>query len=242
MARRLDRLARSLSHLLEVIEGLQGRGAFFRSLKDPVDTSSPQGLFTLQVLGAAAQLERALIRERTRSGMRAAAARGQRAGNPGLRARDPAALQKLSEARRAASLRQLIAAADRWLPSVRRLRADGHAWEEVVRYLNARRAAGEPAWSEERLLRAVRRFVAEGLAEAPLLAPAPRARAPDRLLAVVAGILRSDPAVTLRQIGARLEAIREPTPRGGSRWRPGSVAHIVARARKAGLLPEERGV
>src|SRR5687768_2741559 len=100
----LDRLARSLSHLLEVIEGLQGRGAFFRSLKDPVDTASPQGLFTLQVLGAAAQLERALIRERTRSGMRAAAARGQRAGNPGLRARDPAALQKLSEARRAAYL------------------------------------------------------------------------------------------------------------------------------------------
>ncbi|WP_309139769.1 recombinase family protein [Siccirubricoccus sp. G192] len=238
----LDRLARSLSHLLEVIEGLQGRGAFFRSLKDPVDTANPQGLFTLQVLGAAAQLERALIRERTRSGMRAAAARGQRAGNPGLRARDPAAIQKLSEARRAAYLRQLIAAADRWLPSVRRLRADGHAWEEVVRYLNARRGAGEPAWSEERLLQAVRRFVAEGLAEATLLAPAPRARAPDRLLAGVAGILRSDPAATLRQIGARLEAIREPTPRGGSRWRPGSVAHIVARARKAGLLLEVPGV
>ena len=236
----LDRLARSLSHLLAVIEGLQGRGAFFRSLKDPVDTANPQGLFTLQVLGAAAQLERALIRERTRSGMRAAAARGQRAGNPGLRARDPAAIQKLSEARRAAYLRQLIAAADRWLPSARRLRADGHAWEEVVRYLNARRAAGEPAWSEERLLRAVRRFVAEGLAEATLLAPAPRARAPDRLLAVVAGIMRSDPTATLRQIGTRLEAIREPTPRGGSRWRPGSVAHIVARARKAGLLSEER--
>jgi DNA invertase Pin-like site-specific DNA recombinase len=54
----LDRLARSLSHLLVVIEGLQARGAFFRSLRDPVDTASPQGLFTLQVLGAAAQLER----------------------------------------------------------------------------------------------------------------------------------------------------------------------------------------
>src|SRR3954463_2523180 len=78
----LDRLARSLSHLLGVVEGLQARGVHFRSLRDPVDTASPQGLFTLQVLGAAAQLERALIRERTRSGMRAAAARGRRAGNP----------------------------------------------------------------------------------------------------------------------------------------------------------------
>ena len=48
----LDRLARSLSHLLEVIEGLRGKGVFFRSLKDPVDTASPQGLFTLQVLGS----------------------------------------------------------------------------------------------------------------------------------------------------------------------------------------------
>jgi DNA invertase Pin-like site-specific DNA recombinase len=50
----LDRLARSLSHLLGVVEALQAREAFFRSLCDPVDTANPQGLFTLQVLGAAA--------------------------------------------------------------------------------------------------------------------------------------------------------------------------------------------
>ena len=44
---RIDRLARSLSHLLEVIEKLEARGAFFRSLLDPIDTASPQGKFTL---------------------------------------------------------------------------------------------------------------------------------------------------------------------------------------------------
>ncbi|MBV8095918.1 MAG: recombinase family protein, partial [Acetobacteraceae bacterium] len=55
---RIDRLARSLSHLLEVIEGLRARGAHFRSLHDPIDTASPQGIFTLQVLGAAAEFER----------------------------------------------------------------------------------------------------------------------------------------------------------------------------------------
>lgn len=234
----LDRLARSLSHLLEVVEGLQARGVHFRSLRDPVDTASPQGLFTLQVLGAAAQFERALIRERTRSGMRAAAARGSRPGNPGLRAGDPAARRAASEARRASYLARLVAGADAWLPAVQRLRADGRAWDDVVRYLNARRAAGTPPWTTERLVRAVRRMVAEGLAEPALLAPARPAPAPDRLLAVVAGILRSDPGATLRQIGARLEAIREPTPRGGTTWRPGSVAHVVARARKAGLLPK----
>ncbi|MDE3081114.1 MAG: recombinase family protein, partial [Paracoccaceae bacterium] len=88
---RIDRLARSLSHLLEVIERLEAKGAHFRSLQDPIDTGSPQGKFTLQVLGAAAEFERALIRERTKAGLRAAKAEGRVGGNPGLRARDPAA-------------------------------------------------------------------------------------------------------------------------------------------------------
>src|SRR3954454_3747215 len=149
----LDRLARSLSHLLAVIEGLQARGAFFRRLRDPVDTASPQGLFTLQVLGAAAQLERALIRERTKSGMRAAAARGKQAGNPGLRAGEPIALYKLAAARDGVYLNRLIAGAEAWLPAVRRLRAEGRPWEAVARYLNAHQAPEAPRWTQERLLR-----------------------------------------------------------------------------------------
>jgi DNA invertase Pin-like site-specific DNA recombinase len=233
----LDRLARSLSHLLEVVEGLQRRGVFFKSLKDPVDTASPQGLLMLQIIGAIAQFERALIRERTRSGMQAAAARGRIAGNPGVRAGDPAARRKIAEGRRAGYLQTLIAGADGWLPQVRRLRAAGHPWDDIVRFLNARRAEGAPRWTGERLLRAVRRFVAEGLAEPELLTPVPQAGPPDRLLSVVAGIVQSDPGATLQQIGARLEAIREKTPRGGTHWKPGSVAHVLARARKLGLLP-----
>ncbi|MFL5279794.1 MAG: recombinase family protein [Rhodopila sp.] len=233
----LDRLARSLSHLLEVIEGLQGRGVFFRSLKDPVDTSSPQGLFTLQVLGAAAQLERALIRERTKSGMRAAAARGKRAGNPGLRAGDPAALRKLAAARDAIYLERLIAGAEAWLPAVRRLRAEGRPWETVVRYLNAHQAPDAPRWTQERLLRTVKRLAGEGMVDASLLTPVALKAAPDRLLSVVAGIVLSEPKATLRAIGARLEALRERTPRGAVEWKPGSVAHVIARARKAALLP-----
>src|SRR4051812_27643679 len=69
---RLDRLARSVSHLLAVIEQLEASGAHFRSLGDPVDTTTPQGMFSLQVLGAVAQLERALIAERTKAGLSAA--------------------------------------------------------------------------------------------------------------------------------------------------------------------------
>ena len=51
---RLDRLARSVSHLLSVIEQLEAGGAHFRSLRDPIDTATPQGMFSLQVLGAVA--------------------------------------------------------------------------------------------------------------------------------------------------------------------------------------------
>ncbi len=96
---RIDRLARSLSHLLEVIERLEARGAFFRSIQDPIDTGSPQGKFTLQVLGAAAEFERALIRERTKAGLASARTKGRVGGNPGLRAKDPAALRKVRLAR-----------------------------------------------------------------------------------------------------------------------------------------------
>lgn len=79
---RLDRLARSVSLLLAVIEELEESGAHFRSLRDPIDTSTPQGMFSLQVIGAVAQLERASIAERAKAGMKAAKARRKRrAGN-----------------------------------------------------------------------------------------------------------------------------------------------------------------
>jgi DNA invertase Pin-like site-specific DNA recombinase len=232
---RIDRLARSLSHLLAVIEDLRARGVHFRSLDDPIDTSSPQGLFTLQVLGAAAEFERALIRERTLAGLAAARARGRIGGNPALRARDPAARARLASARRGAALSALIAEAEDWLPVVRRLRP-ARPWTEVAHAVNAKLPPGRRPWTEARLIRAVRRFVAEGLAEAALLSPAPRRRPPDRLVALAAGIARSNPALSLRAIGVELAALRERTPRGGVHWAPSSVAHLLGRARRAGLL------
>nr|WP_322098896.1 recombinase family protein [Microvirga roseola] len=82
---RIDRLARSACHLLEEIEGLAKMGAHFRSLTDPIDTSTPQGMFSLQDLGEVTQVERTLISERTKADLRAAKARGQALGSPGTR-------------------------------------------------------------------------------------------------------------------------------------------------------------
>src|ERR1700758_1355416 len=119
---RLDRLARSVSHLLAVIEQLEATGAHFRSLRDPIDTSTPQGMFSLQVLGAVAQLERALIAQRTKAGLESARARGRVGGNPGLRAGDPDAIRKVRASRDAAHLDSVLAQLDTWLPTVQRMR------------------------------------------------------------------------------------------------------------------------
>lgn len=73
---KLDRLARSLSDLLRLIERLGELGASFKSLTEPVDTSTPMGVFVVQVLGAVAQLERSLIIQRTTAGIQSARSRG----------------------------------------------------------------------------------------------------------------------------------------------------------------------
>jgi DNA invertase Pin-like site-specific DNA recombinase len=77
---RLDRLGRSLPHLIEVIEDLQARGVGFRSLTESIDTTTAGGRLIFHVFGALGQFERDLIRERTRAGLAAAAARGRRGG------------------------------------------------------------------------------------------------------------------------------------------------------------------
>ena len=230
---RLDRLARSVGHLLGVIEQLEAKGAHFRSLRDPIDTTTPQGMFSLQVLGAVAQLERALIAERTKAGLRSAKARGRIGGNPGLRAHDPAAIRKLRSARDATHLDALLADLDAWLPTVRRMRPD-QSWDDVVRVLN-RRGSGQ-SWTAQRLRRAVRRLATEGIVEASLLGSAQRKPADDRLVALVAGIVLAAPAMTLQQVAAQLEAMHERTPRGGTRWHPSSVRNLLQQAQRRGLL------
>src|SRR5690606_34181502 len=197
---RLDRLARSVSHLLAVIEDLAAKGAHFRSLRDPIDTSTPQGMFSLQVLGAVAQLERSLISERTKAGVKAAKAKGRLPGNPGRRERRPEAIRTIALARDRVYLDDLLAKADLFLPTVRQMRPQ-HSWEDVVQVLNAK----EQRWTAQSLRRAVKRLVAERLADPVLLQKAPRRAPDDRLMTLVAGIAMADPDRSLREIGAQLE-------------------------------------
>ncbi len=79
---KLDRIARSLKDLLTIIERIESAGAEFRSLTEHIDTKSPAGRMIFQIVGAFAEFERELIRERTRVGMHAAMQRGVIVGRP----------------------------------------------------------------------------------------------------------------------------------------------------------------
>ncbi len=77
---RLDRLGRSLKHLVQVVADLQERGVGFRSLNESIDTTTPTGRLIFHVFAAVAEFERDLIRERTSAGLAAARARGRMGG------------------------------------------------------------------------------------------------------------------------------------------------------------------
>lgn len=79
---RFDRFARSTRHLVCALEEFRSRGIDFISVNDAIDTSTPNGRFTFAVISAVAELERELIRERTRCGLAAARRRGAVLGRP----------------------------------------------------------------------------------------------------------------------------------------------------------------
>lgn len=79
---KLDRLGRSLAHLIAIIRQLKERGVGFRSLTEAIDTTTSMGEFTFNLFGALAQYERALIQERVSAGLAAAKRRGRRGGRP----------------------------------------------------------------------------------------------------------------------------------------------------------------
>jgi DNA invertase Pin-like site-specific DNA recombinase len=79
---KLDRAGRSLTHLIELLKGLQGRGIEFMSLTEQIDTTTPGGKLIFHLMGTLAEFERDLIRERTNAGLAAARARGRVGGRP----------------------------------------------------------------------------------------------------------------------------------------------------------------
>jgi DNA invertase Pin-like site-specific DNA recombinase len=103
---KFDRFARSVSHLLRGLETFRALGIEFVSLTEGVDTSTPAGKMVFTVLGAVAELERSLIVERVKAGLRNARAKGKRLGRP------PAFVDAVK---------------------IAKLRAQGRSWRKIAR-------------------------------------------------------------------------------------------------------------
>jgi DNA invertase Pin-like site-specific DNA recombinase len=209
---RIDRVARSLGHLLEVIKTLDDKGAKFKSLNDPIDTTIPTGMFMLQILGAVAQLERSLISERTKAGIRSAVAKGKRPGNPGLVSGDKAAIARASRAKRDAFEVRVSSRAHCWTPVVQLMRPK-IPWDQIVRFLNV---TDKATWTVPKLIRAARVEVGKGVLNEKIFdRTTPSKDHTDELLRAIFLIC---PSKTTKEIAAILEAMGERTPSGGRQW------------------------
>lgn len=123
---RLDRLGRSLPHLIEVIADLEGRGIGFKSLTESIDTTTSGGRLIFHIFAALADFEKSLIRERTNAGLAAARARGKVGGRPRamtkekLKAAERLLLDDVSAREVADAIGVSLPTLYRWLPAVNR--------------------------------------------------------------------------------------------------------------------------
>ena len=238
MVTKLDRLARSMLHMLETVEDLDKRRIGFRSLGDPVDTTTPQGRFTLQILAAVGELERALIRERTVAGLEHARAQGRVGGNPGLAARDPATIRKLTRAREDRRSQRLAENSHELQQLLEQFRPE-LTWDQLVRILNHRKIArpnGGGEWARDALIRTAKRLVEDGLADPKILQRSPRRSENEELITLVAALSRSPETRTLQAIAKALTEMHQPTPRGRLKWHVSSVKNLLDQAREKGLV------
>ncbi|ELW9532565.1 recombinase family protein [Burkholderia cenocepacia] len=104
---RLDRLGRSLSGLINLMNQLHERNIGFASINESIDTSSPTGMFVFHMMAALAEFERSLISERTRAGLEAARARGRYPGRP--RSLSALEIEQAREQLRTRSVREVAA-------------------------------------------------------------------------------------------------------------------------------------
>jgi DNA invertase Pin-like site-specific DNA recombinase len=118
---KFDRFARSVSHLLRALETFQALGIAFVSLSEQMDTTTPAGKMVFTVLGAVAELERSLIVERVKAGLRNARAKGKRLGRP----------RKMVDVARVGSLR-----------------AQGRSWRKIARVMECSAKTCRRAWQK----------------------------------------------------------------------------------------------
>lgn len=231
---KIDRLARSLTDLLQIVSMLVNNGGHFASLSDPIDTSSAQGTLMLQILGSFAEFERALVSERTKLGLQKARKAGRVGGNPKLKSRDTKAIALVSAQRKQSYFDELNSSAHVWVPIVRKYRPR-YPWNVVAGIVNG--GDGNRTWTGERLRRAAKCFVKDGLLNANVLARSARTSLePTKATMQIAGMLSIQPSLTLKEIAEKLDRSKLMPPRSLGGWSQSSVRSEILKAIEIGLI------
>lgn len=231
---RLERLGRSLIHLLQIMEDLEARGIAFRSLAEGFDMRTDEGQLMMRQLGSFAEFERKRITACINSGIAAAKKRGVVFGNPRLKAGDKETIRKIVLARDETHVTQLIDSMDTFIPTVLALRPTT-PWPKVAAAVSQTTGV---TWTVERLMRSVRRLVGEGMVDRKVLrkSPRPLRRRSEELAHLVQGLALTNPGMSLRDIGGQLEAMKIRTPAGKPNWTAASVAHLLRKVPGASSL------
>jgi DNA invertase Pin-like site-specific DNA recombinase len=103
---KLDRMGRSMSHLIEMIQELEKKGVGFQSLTEKIDTTNAEGRLIFHLFGALAEFERDLIRERVQAGLKSVRTRGRNGGRPGV-SEETKAMAKTLLADKSLSIKQI---------------------------------------------------------------------------------------------------------------------------------------
>lgn len=159
--------------------------------------------------------------ELVRAGIARARAEGRVGGNP--RVRDPAFHQAQALARREQHRQRVLAGKDAWLPIVLELRPRTR-WADVARIVSQK--TGE-VWTAERLRRTVKSLIEAGLVEASVSSRARPEYGPQTRDHLVQLIRALSPGRSYAQVATELERLGERTPKGGTRWHPSSVIHLL---------------
>ncbi len=171
----------------------------------------------------------------TRAGLAKARAQGRRGGNPKLLDGDRDFIDAMNAARKERNWQRTLEGLNDWLPIVVELRPKT-IWQDVARVVTQK--TGEK-WSPERLRRIVLKLVTEGLIDGKVMEQAPMRideRTTDHLIPLIKSIASS--GRTLAGIASELERLGERTPRGGARWHPSSVAHLLKGTDALAELPK----
>lgn len=223
---RFDRIARSVPDLICVLSGLDAAGASLISVGDGFDSATAHGRAMRSMLTAVSELQRGIVRERTREGLAAARSQGRIFGNPEMRRGDPDAIDRMRRAQADAYTRRARERSTAWLHLVA-LHRPASSWDAVLRLVHDVHPGTRDVLTVGSMVRDARRLVDAGDLSDDVLQRAPSA--PPDPAATARRIVEHRPESPLRAVARELDVLGIRPPRAAS-WTAGAVSRLLERS------------